>query len=186
MLLLPTRMIASLLVTGLLLFSTTVPARQSADEATTNEQPAAEPAQAEAEQIEPRVYVKRVKKPLTEVYSKVFTAMENGGYFVLFEPNIGKNLEHFAQRWGDDYNRNNIEQIRSMVFCNAWYANQISNIDSDMLALCPLHLTLTHKDGMTTILFVRPSQVANDSPARKIATELENDVINTIERIVFY
>ncbi|MGD8547829.1 MAG: DUF302 domain-containing protein [Thiohalophilus sp.] len=133
-----------------------------------------------------RVYVKKIKQPLPEVYTKVFTAMENGGYFVLFEPNIGKNLEHFSQRWGDDYNRNKLEEIRSMVFCNAWYANQISNADPELLALCPLHLTLIHKKGMTTILFVRPSQVAADSPAKKVATELENDVINTIERIVFY
>lgn len=133
-----------------------------------------------------RLYVKNVKKPLPEVYSKVFTALENGGYFVLFEPNIGKNLEHFAQRWGDDYNRNKIEEIRSLVFTNAWYVNQISNLDPELLALSPLHLTLTHKQGMTTILFIRPAQVAADSPARKVATELENDVINTIERIVFY
>ncbi|MGD8407908.1 MAG: DUF302 domain-containing protein, partial [Thiohalophilus sp.] len=84
------------------------------------------------------------------------------------------------------YNRNKLEEIRSMVFCNAWYANQISNADPELLALCPLHLTLIHKKGMTTILFVRPSQVAADSPAKKVATELENDVINTIERIVFY
>ena len=133
-----------------------------------------------------RVYVKKIKKPLPEVYTKVFTAMENGGYFVLFEPNIGKNLEHFAQRWGDDYNRNKLEEIRSMIFCNGWYANQISNVDPELLALCPLHLTLTYNQGLTTILFVRPSQVAADSPAKKVATELEKDVINTIERIVFY
>lgn len=132
------------------------------------------------------VYVKKIKKPLPEVYSKVFTAMENGGYFVLFEPNIGKTLEHFAQRWGDDYNRNKIQEIRSLIFSNAWYVNQISNVDPELLALSPLHITFTYKDGMTTMLFIRPSHVAANSPARKIATELENDVINTIERIVFY
>lgn len=133
-----------------------------------------------------RVYVKKVKKPLPEVYSKVFTAMENGGYFVLFEPNLGKNLELFAQRWGDDYNKNSLEEIRSLIFSNAWYVNQISNVDPELLALSPLHLTFTYKDGMTTMLFIRPSAVAANSPARKVATELENDVINTIERIVFY
>ncbi|MFO8024933.1 hypothetical protein [Thiohalophilus sp.] len=137
-------------------------------------------------QSESRVYVKKVKKPLPEVYSKVFTAMENGGYFVLFEPNLGKNLEHFAQRWGDDYNKNRIEEIRSLIFSNAWYVNQISNADPELLALSPLHLTFTYKDDMTTLLFTRPSAVAANSPAQKIATELENDVINTIERIVFY
>lgn len=132
------------------------------------------------------VYVKPIKKPLSEVYKKVFTALENGGYFVVFEPNIGKNLEHFAQRWGDDYNKNKLEAIRSMVFSNAWYDNQISNADPEMLALSPLHITLTYKQGVTTILFVRPSIAAADSSARKVVTELEQDVIKTIERIVFY
>lgn len=167
---LPTRILLPLLALCLFLTGAPLNAQEAADKA----------------QSDSRVYVKNVKKPLPEVYSKVFTALENGGYFVLFEPNIGKNLEHFAQRWGDDYNRNNLEAIRSLIFSNAWYVNQISNADPELLALSPLHLTFTYKEEMTTILFTRPSGVAADSPAKKIATELENDVINTIERIVFY
>ncbi len=127
------------------------------------------------------VYVRKVKAPLNQIYKRVFTSLENNGYFVIVEPNIGRNLAHFASRWGKDYNRNKLEGIRSMVFCNGWYANQVSNADPDMLALCPLHITLVHKAGETRILFVRPSQVAFDSPARAVALELEQDVIRTIE-----
>ena len=132
--------------------------------------------------VEPSVYVKKVKGDFSATYKKVFTALENNGYFVVFEPNIGKNLSHFAQRWGKKYNKNDLEAIRSLVFCNAWYANEVSNLDPDMLALCPLHITLTHKKGVTSILFVRPSQVASDSPAKKIVTELEKDVIRAVEQ----
>ena len=131
---------------------------------------------------EPRIYKKTVKGEFTETYKKVFTALENNGYFVVFEPNIGKNLSHFEQRWGKNYNKNQLEAIRSIVFCNAWYANEVSNQDPNMLALCPLHLTLTQKNGVTTILFVRPSQVAIGSPAKAIAEELEQDVIRAIEQ----
>lgn len=131
---------------------------------------------------ESSVYVKKVKGDFSATYKKVFTALENNGYFVVFELNIGKNLSHFAQRWGKNYNKNDLEAIRSMVFCNAWYANEVSNMDSDMLALCPLHITLTHKKGITKILFVRPSQVASDSLAKKAVTELEQDVIRAIEQ----
>ena len=130
---------------------------------------------------EPRIYKKTIKADFTETYKKVFSALENNGYFVIFEPNIGKNLSNFAQRWGKDYNKNELEAIRSMVFCNAWYANEVSNLDPDMMALCPLHITLTHKKGITAILFVRPSQVAAHSPAKGIAEELEQDVIRSIE-----
>ena len=143
---------------------------------------ASETAPAAATATEPRVYKKTVKADFTETYKKVFTSLENNGYFVLIEPNIGKNLSNYEQRWGKNYNKNELEAIRSLVFCNGWYANEISNLDPDMLALCPLHITLTHKKGITAILFVRPSQVAADSPAKDIAEELEQDVIRAIEQ----
>ena len=129
----------------------------------------------------PMIYEKAVKGKMETTYSQVFNALENNGYYVVFEPNIGKNLAHFKQRWGKDYNKNNLESIRSMVFCNAWYANQVANADPQMLALCPLHISLVHKEGVTRILFVRPSLVATGSAAEKVALELEQDVIRTIE-----
>jgi uncharacterized protein (DUF302 family) len=135
-----------------------------------------------ADKPEPRIWIKRVKGEFSANYKKVFTALENNGYYVILEPNIGKNLSNFAQRWGDNYNRSGLEAMRSMVFCNGWYANEISNVDPDMVALCPLHITLTHKKGVTSILFVRPSQVAVLSPAYKVASELEQDVIRAIEQ----
>lgn len=130
------------------------------------------------------VYIKKRRKPLSVLYKRVFTALEHNGYFVLIEPNIGKNLSHFAQRWGSDYNKNKLQEIRSMVFCNAWFANKVSNVDPHMLALCPLHITLIQKGKLTTILFVRPGKVAADSPARAVAEEIEKDVIRIIENAV--
>ena len=129
----------------------------------------------------PMIYEKQVKGKMEETYKQVFNALENNGYYVVFEPNIGKNLAHFKKRWGKDYNKNKLESIRSMVFCNGWYANQVGNADPQMLALCPLHISLVHKEGVTRILFVRPSLVATGSPAEKVALELEQDVIRTIE-----
>lgn len=127
------------------------------------------------------IYEKAVKGELDTTYKQVFNALENNGYYVIFEPNIGKNLASFKERWGKDYNKNKLEGIRSMVFCNAWYANQMSNADPQMLALCPLHISLVQKEGVTRILFVRPSLVATGSSAEKVALELEQDVIRTIE-----
>ena len=50
-----------------------------------------------------------------------------------------------------------------------------------MLALWPLRLTLYTRDKQTHILFVRPGKVAATSKAYKVAKELEDDVIRTIE-----
>ena len=143
--------------------------------------PAPESAPEAARPRPANVYVRTVKAPLGRIYKQIFTSLENNGYFVIVEPNIGRNLSHFAKRWGKDYNRNRLDAIRSMVFCNGWYANQISNADPSMLALCPLHITLIHKEGETRVLFVRPGQVAYDSPAHAVALELEQDVIRSIE-----
>ncbi len=135
------------------------------------------------EKPEPTVFERRIRRDAPKVYKQLFNALENDGYFVVFETNIGKNLSRFAQRWGDDYNRNNLDSIRSMIFCNGWYANKVSNADPKMLALCPMHLTVTHKGGITSILYVRPSQVAKNSPAKKVAEEIEQEVVRIINSI---
>ncbi|HKK05192.1 MAG TPA: DUF302 domain-containing protein [Gammaproteobacteria bacterium] len=129
----------------------------------------------------PMVYVKRVGGDFETVYKRVFDSLENNSFFVLFEPNIGRNLKLYASRWGKDYNRNHLDEIRSIVFCNGAYANQVSNADPQMLALCPLHVTLIHKNGVTSILFVRPSRVATGTPAERVALDMEQDVIRAVE-----
>ena len=129
----------------------------------------------------PGVQVWQRQAPLDAAYQAVYRALEENRFFVVFEPNIGKNLSRFSERWGEDYNRSGLEGIRSMVFCNAWYANQVSNQDPQMVALCPLHLTLTHKAGLTQVLFLRPSHAAQGSGAEAIAGELEAAVMEAVE-----
>lgn len=131
--------------------------------------------------LKPAVFVHKVKGKMNKIYKRLFTGLENNGYYVIFEPNIGRNLAHFSKRWGKDYNTNKLESIRSMVFCNGWYANKISNEDPNMLALCPLHVTLVHKKGYTKVLFVKPGIVSQGSAANSIALELEQDVIRIIK-----
>lgn len=127
------------------------------------------------------IYEKSVHQPMDVVYDTVYKSLEEAGYYVIFEANMGRSLARNAERWGEDYNRNQLEGIRSMVFCNPWYTNQVSNADPRMLALCPLSITIIHKQGVTTILFERPSVVAEGSPAEELWWEVENDVINAIE-----
>lgn len=129
----------------------------------------------------PAVYVAQVQGDFETTYKRVYTSLENNRFYVVFEPDIGANLAGFAGKW-PDHNLNKLERIKSMVFCNGWYANQVSNADPDMLALCPLSLTMTHKDGVTKVLFVRPDYVARGSAVEKIATELTADVIKAIEQ----
>ncbi len=127
------------------------------------------------------VYIQQVNEPLTRVYDKVYKSLEDARFFVVFEPDIGANIASFAEKWGDDYNRNKLAEIRSMVFCNGWYANKVSNLDPNMLGFCPLHITLIERDGKTTVLFNRPGVIAQNSPAKELLLKIETEVIAAIQ-----
>lgn len=135
-----------------------------------------------AEQGPDGVYRAEVDKTVTAVYDKVYKSLEDARFYVVFEPNIGANLANFAEKWGDDYNRNKLSAIRSMVFCNGWYANKVSNLDPNMLGFCPLHITLIERDGKTTVLFNRPSVISQHSPAKDLLMEIETEVVTAIEK----
>ena len=65
-----------------------------------------------------------------------------------------------------------------------WYVNQVANLDPEMLALCPLRLTVTARDGVTRVRFVRPTAIAGDSPARPVLQEVETTIIAAIREAV--
>lgn len=130
----------------------------------------------------PAIYSRSASAPLDVVYDRVYKALENDRFFVVFEANIGSNLARFKDRWGEDYNRSGLDGIRSMVVCNPWYTNQLSNADPGMLALCPLSVTLVSKSLETTVLFARPTAMAGDSPAGAVLEEVEQAIISAIEK----
>jgi len=129
-----------------------------------------------------QVYKFSVQAPMQTVYPAVYESLEKARFFVVFEPDIGKNMQRFADKWGDTYNKNKLTAIRSMVFCNVWYANAVANLDPDMLALCPLRLSLYEKQGVTFILFARPTVIAGQSKAKEILQELEQEVVKAIQQ----
>ena len=129
---------------------------------------------------ESSVYKKSSAIPLDEAFNSVYLELEERNFYVIFEANIGKNISPFKDKWGDDYNKNKLKGIRSMVFCNGWFANKVSNIDPNMLALCPLRLSVIEHSGQSHILFIKPSVVGKDSPALDILNTIEQTVIEAI------
>ena len=122
-----------------------------------------------------------VEKPGEEVYQSVYRSLEESRFYVIFEANIGKNLARNAKRWGDEYNKNNFEMVKSMVVCNPYYANQVMNLDPEMMALCPMNITVMYKDGESTVLFERLTPIAEGSAAEDVLWEVENTIITAIE-----
>jgi len=130
----------------------------------------------------PAVYEKSFNQNLDTAYKRVYKALEDNGFKVVYEVDIQENLTKFAKKNAvKDFNLHQLEGIKSMVFCNAPLAIKISNADPAMLAMCPLHLTFTQKAGRATVLFVRPGVIAQGSKAEAPAKELEEKVIKAIE-----
>ncbi len=129
----------------------------------------------------PSVYKKTVGLDLDSTYEKVHQALEAQRFWVVFEADMGARMARFAERWGEDYNRNQLTGVKSLVFCHIWWTNQIANADPDMLAMCPLHLSLYERDGRTAVVMLRPSVLARGSGAEAKAAALESELIGIIE-----
>lgn len=130
----------------------------------------------------PAVYEKTFDQNLDTVYKRISTALDNNGFKVVFEVDIQENLKKSAAKNAiKDFNLNQLEGIKSMVFCNGPLAIKISNADPAMLALCPLHLTFMQKAGRATVLFARPSVIAQGSKAEVTVKALEQKVIQLID-----
>jgi len=127
------------------------------------------------------IYKQSVTMDYDMAYKKVYESLEEHRFFVVQELNIGQSLARFSGKW-QDYNLNKLKHFRVMIICNAWYANQVSNTDTDMLALCPMRVTLIQQQGTTTALFARPSTFAGDSKALAILKEAEETVIKAISQ----
>ena len=129
----------------------------------------------------PSVFKKSVALDMDSTYAKVHRALEDQRFWVVFEADMGARMARFAERWGEDYNRSNLSGVKSMVFCHIWWTNRIANADPDMLAMCPLHLSLYERDGKTTVVMLRPSVLAKGSGAEAEAAELEAELVGIIE-----
>lgn len=127
------------------------------------------------------VYEKSAKMPLSTAVSKLEHSLKKHKFKVVFQIPISKKLAKHAKKWGDNYNRNKLEGIHSVVFCNGWFANEVSNKDPQMLAVCPMHLTVIEKGGMATALFVRPSVIGEGSAAESVLKKLEHKVVAAID-----
>lgn len=128
------------------------------------------------------VYSHSVKMSMDEAYGAVYAGLEENRFWVVFEANMGQRMAGMAERFGDDYNRQGLSGIKSMVFCNIGWTNKLASVAPELLALCPLHMTLYEKDGETTVVFPRPAAIAAGSVGIDAARELEQQLIGIVEK----
>jgi uncharacterized protein (DUF302 family) len=129
----------------------------------------------------PGVYIKTVEMDLDSAYREVYQALEEERFWVVLEADMGARMARMAKRWGNDYNRNGLDGMKSMVFCNIDWTHRIANADPRMLALCPLHLSIYARDGKASVVLPRPTALAGGSEAEAEAAELERTLIRIVE-----
>ncbi len=130
------------------------------------------------------VFKVEVDRPVDTVYPAVYAALEDARFWVVFEADILANIARFENKWGEDFNRANLDAIRSMVVCNGWFANAVSGADPDLVALCPLCVGFYERAGRTTVVFARPTANAQGSPGIDVVAEVEAMVVKAIRLAV--
>ena len=133
---------------------------------------------------EPGIHTASLEGDFATVKKLLRQELDAERFFVVKDLNIGRNLAGFANKWGDNYNRNNYGNIHSFVICNAWYVNEIINISPPHSALCPLSLSLLHKDNTTTVYYARREPMAADTMVTSLMRDLDESFIEALDNAV--
>ncbi len=132
---------------------------------------------------ESNVYKVSYNAPVDKVLENILAKFKQEMLVVVWQLDI---LEEFKKKgldkkFGENFNTAGLSEVRTLVACNGKFGNDIINQDSDMMAYCPIRITLTEKDGVTTVLYVRPSSAPRDSKAYNTLVKLEKKVTKAIE-----
>lgn len=132
---------------------------------------------------ESNVYKVSYNASIDKVMQNIRDTFKAEKLIIVWELDILEEFKHrgLVQKLGAEYNKAGLTSVKTFVACNGMIGNSIINADADMMAYCPIRVTLTEKDGVTTILYVRPSSAPRDSKAYPALLKLENKVTKAIE-----
>jgi len=128
------------------------------------------------------VYTVTFNSPIDTVEKNMLAQFKASKLMVVWQLDILGEFKKkgLDKKFGKKFNTNELANVRTMVACNGKLGNAVMNADSTMMAYCPVRLTLTEKDGKTSVLFVRPSSAPKDSKAYPVLVKLEKKVIGAI------
>jgi len=131
------------------------------------------------------IYKVSVKEDFPSALHTLKKTLEDQGLYIISKADISGTLKRMKGKLGKEYNKRGYSKVQSIIFCNPFYANDVLNLDPDMMALCPLKIMLLEKNGKTTALFVPPTIIAKKSPAKKVLKEVEEKVKKALKKAGF-
>lgn len=131
------------------------------------------------------VFTHTLDRPMEEVYRELLEKFAQAHLVVVSEINILQKFKDVGlpKKFGENFNTNELTGIRAIIACNGWFGNEVANADPEMMAFCPIRVTLIEKDGKTTLMFVRPGVAPKETKAYGVLLKLEDKVISTIKSI---
>ncbi|WP_310441844.1 DUF302 domain-containing protein [Sulfurimonas sp.] len=129
------------------------------------------------------VYKKEVATP-HDVYMKEFKkAVKKNHMNVLYELDLIKKFKDagYAKKFGADFNKNKLTAATTILLCNGYIGNQISNIDPEMMSLCPIKVSIISDGKSTKIIYTKYTGASTDREIAALLNTLDEVVINTID-----
>jgi len=128
------------------------------------------------------IYKTEVKQSIEKYYPELKKAIEANRMHVIYEMDLLKKFKEsgYAKKFGKDFNKNKVEGVKTLLICNGYVGNQVSNLDPRMMVLCPIKITLIQKNGKTVVSFVKSASLARNKQVRDLLQTLDEVIINTI------
>jgi len=128
------------------------------------------------------IYKKVVNENYDSYYPKLKKELEINHVNVISEMDLIERFTQagYAKKFGKDFNKNHLEKVTSLILCNGYIGNQVSNIDVTMMAFCPIRLTVLKQGDKTIVLYVKSAPNASNPKVVSLLKTLDTVVINTV------
>ena len=129
------------------------------------------------------IYTKTITKPFSVYFPELKKSIEKNHMGIIYEFDLVERFKKkgFDKKFGDAFNKNGLDKIVTLLICNGYVGNQVSNIDPNMMALCPIKITVIKKGAQTTITFLKYQNVTQNKEIKELLSTLHKIVINTID-----
>ncbi|MDD5157970.1 DUF302 domain-containing protein [Sulfurimonas sp.] len=129
------------------------------------------------------IYKKIINEPYDDYFPKLKKAIEANHMNIVSEIDLMSRFKEagYQKKFGADFNKNKLEKVTSLVICNGYVANQISNIDIEMMAFCPVRISVIQRGGKTIVLFIKASGIATNKKAASLLKSLDDVIVHTID-----
>lgn len=132
------------------------------------------------------IYKKVINEHYDLYFPKLKKAIETNHMNIISEMDLMSRFKEagYDKKFGKDFNKNKLDKATSLIVCNGFVGNQISNIDVTMMAFCPIRITVMQQGSKTIVVFIRASGIATNPKVSSLLKSLDDVIVHTIDLTV--